>query len=111
MLIHRRTDSVPVQPLPGITRRTLVHGPKMLVCEFTLEQGRDLPMHTHPHEQAGYIVSGRIRLTIAGETFDLGPGDSYYAEPNIPHGATILETATVIDTFTPPRDDYRDQTP
>ncbi len=106
MLIRRHSTTAAIVALPGVTRRTLVHGPRMLVCEFTLEKGHDLPIHTHPHEQAGYIVSGHIRLTIAGETFDLGPGDSYYAEPNVPHGATILETAVVVDTFTPPREDY-----
>ena len=106
MTVHRRADSVAVEALPGITRRTLVHGPRMLTCEFTLQQGRDLPIHTHPHEQTGYIVSGRIRLHIDGKSFELGPGDSYYAWPNVPHGATVLETAVVVDTFTPPREDY-----
>jgi quercetin dioxygenase-like cupin family protein len=106
MIIHRQTESVPVQVLPGITRRTLVHGPKMLTCEFVLEQGRDLPLHSHPHEQSGYIVSGRIRLTLGQESCELGPGDSYYAPANVPHGATILETAVVVDTFSPPREDY-----
>src|SRR5512146_1508907 len=84
MTIHRRSDSVPVQALPGITRRTLVHGPQMLTCEFTLQQGHDLPIHTHPHEQTGYVVSGRIRLHIDSQSFELGPGDSYYASPNVP---------------------------
>jgi len=106
MTIHRRAESVAVQAAPGITRRTLVHGPRMLTCEFTLEQGYDLPIHTHPHEQTGYVVSGRIRLQIDGKSYELEAGDSYYAEANVPHGATVLETAVVVDTFTPVREDY-----
>jgi quercetin dioxygenase-like cupin family protein len=106
MIVYRDKDSVPVQALPGIIRRTLVHGPKMMICEFTLQEGSDLPIHTHRHEQAGYIVSGRIRLTLGGQTQDLGPGDTYYAAPNVPHGARILKAAVVVDTFCPPREDY-----
>ena len=111
MIVHRDTDSVPVQALPGIIRRTLVHGPRMMICEFTLQAGSDLPMHAHPHEQAGYVVSGRIRLTLAGQIHELGPGDTYYAAPNVPHGAHILETAVVVDTFCPPREDYAHRNP
>jgi quercetin dioxygenase-like cupin family protein len=58
------------------------------------------------HAKAGYVVSGQIRLTLGTETQNLGPSDSYYAPPNVPHGATILQTAVVIDTFSPPREDY-----
>ena len=106
MIVHREPDSLPVQALPGIIRRTLVHGPKMMICEFTLQAGSDLPIHTHPHEQAGYVVAGRIRLSLNGQTHDLGPGDTYYAASNVPHGAKVLETAVVVDTFCPPREDY-----
>jgi quercetin dioxygenase-like cupin family protein len=109
MIVHREPESVPVQALPGIIRRTLVHGPNMMICEFNLQAGSNLPIHTHPHEQAGYVVSGRIRLTLNGETHDLGAGDSYYAAPNVPHGAAVLENAVVVDTFSPPREDYRQQ--
>jgi quercetin dioxygenase-like cupin family protein len=107
MIMHRDKDSAPVQALPGITRRTLVHGAKMMICEFTLQAGSDLPIHAHPHEQAGYVVSGRIRLTLDGKTDELGPGDTYYAGPNVPHGAKVIEAAVVVDTFCPPREDYR----
>ncbi len=106
MILPHSQSPAPVPALPGITRRTLVHGPKMMLCEFTLQTGSDLPLHTHPHEQAGYVVSGRIRLTVGEQTHDLGPGDSYYAGANVPHGAKILQTAVVVDTFCPPREDY-----
>lgn len=104
ILKHSSTD--PVSALPGITRRTLVHGPSLMLVEFTLEAGRDLPIHTHPHEQAGYIVSGRLRLSLEGAFHELGPGDSYHVLPNVPHGAFIHETAIVLDGFSPPRQDY-----
>jgi quercetin dioxygenase-like cupin family protein/GNAT superfamily N-acetyltransferase len=105
MILHH-DSAIATAPAPGITRRTLVHGPQLMLVEFILEAGRDLPIHTHPHEQCGYIVSGRLRLTMNGKPHELGAGDSYHVLPNVPHGANIRETATVIDAFTPPREDF-----
>ena len=105
-MILPHSQSTPTPALPGITRCTLVHGTSMMIVEFTLQAGSSLPLHTHPHEQAGYIAAGKIRLTVGNETRDVGPGDSYYAAPNVPHSATALEDAVVVDTFCPPREDY-----
>ena len=106
-MIYRNTDAKPVEMLPGLLRRTLVEGVSMMICECTFESGIEVPNHSHAHEQAGYVVSGRIRLTIDGQSFDLGPRDSYYVPANVPHSALSLEPCVVIDTFSPPREDYR----
>ena len=34
------------------------------MTEFRLRQGAVLPRHSHPREQTGYLVKGRIRLSI-----------------------------------------------
>ncbi len=106
-MIYRRADAVPVEVLPGLVRRTLADGESVMICEFTFEAGVEVPNHTHPHEQVGYVVAGRIRLTIAGESHELGPGDSYHAPSNVPHGAFTLAPTVVVDAFSPPREDYR----
>jgi len=77
-----------------------------MLCEFTLAAGAVIPNHAHPHEQAGYVVSGRLRITIDGQTSELGPGGTYCAPSNVPHSALILEPAVVVDAFSPPREDY-----
>ena len=106
-MIYRNADATPVQVLPGLVRRTLADGPSMMMCEFTFAAGIQIPNHAHLHEQVGYVVSGRVRLTIDGESFELGPGDSYRAPSSVPHGALTLEPSVVVDTFSPPREDYR----
>jgi mannose-6-phosphate isomerase-like protein (cupin superfamily) len=63
--------------------------------------------NTHPHEQAGYVVSGRYRQTIAGSSYELRPGDSYAIPGGIDHAMEVLEDGEVIDVFTPPRDEFR----
>ncbi len=106
-MIYRHAEATPVEVLPGLIRRTLADGASVMICEFTFAAGVEVPRHTHPHEQAGYVVAGRIRLTIDGESHELGPGDSYHAPPNVPHGAFTLEPTVVVDAFSPPREDYR----
>jgi quercetin dioxygenase-like cupin family protein len=103
----RYDQATPVAAAPGITRRALLTGSAMMVCEFRLDAGAKIPEHSHPHEQIGYVVSGRLRITVANQSHELGPGDTYWAPANVPHSARIMEAAVVVDTFSPPREDYR----
>ena len=98
------TGYLPV--LPGISRKTLVHGNKTLMTEFRLEKGSNLPKHAHPHEQTGYLVAGRIRLAIGAELRELVPGDSWCIPGGVEHGAEIIEDAVAIEVFAPLREDY-----
>lgn len=98
------TGHTPV--LPGITLKTLVHGEKTLFAEFRMKQGSQLPRHAHPHEQTGYLVQGRIRLTLGAESFEVTPGGSWAIPGNLEHSAEILEDSVAIEVFSPLREDY-----
>ncbi len=106
-MIFPKQESKPVNMLPGLTRRTLAQTQNLMVCEFTFEGGVTIPIHSHPHEQVGYLVSGHMVMTIDGKKYELYKGDSYCAPSNIPHGAFSLEPSVIVDTFNPPREDYR----
>ncbi len=106
MIVYNK-DAKAVNALPGLVRRTLAQSNTMMICEFKFDKGVEVPMHTHPHEQVGYIVKGRVEMTIGGEKYELGQGDSYLAPSNIPHGAFTLAPTIIIDTFSPPREDYK----
>ena len=92
--------------LPGIELKTLVHGDKTLMTEFVLVKGRQLPRHSHPHEQTGYLVKGRIRLAIGYEIFEVMPGDSWCIPGDVEHSAEIVEDSLAIEVFSPVREDY-----
>jgi quercetin dioxygenase-like cupin family protein len=79
----------------------------MMICQFNLDSGVEIPEHAHPHEQVGYVVLGKIRITICGQSFELGQGDCYRALSEERHSAIALEASVVVDTFSPPREDYR----
>ncbi len=92
--------------LPGIRLKTLCHGKKTHMVQFLLEGGHDLPMHTHPHEQTGFLVSGHMILTIDGKPHDLHPGDSWCIPGDVPHGAEIIEDTVAVEVFSPVREEY-----
>jgi len=103
------SDAVPVEMLPGVVRRTLCSADRMTICEFTLDKDAVVPLHTHEHEQAGYVVRGRVIFEIGGETRELRAGDGYLIGSNVSHATTALEESVAIDIFSPPRTEYLDQ--
>ncbi len=105
-MFYRKNDSGYRELLDGVRMKALVHGEKSLLSEFRLEKGRRLPLHRHLHEQTGYLVSGRIKVTVAGETFEAGPGDAWSIPGDVDHGAEVLEDAVVVEVFSPVREDY-----
>ena len=92
--------------LEGIELKTLAHGERTLLAEFRLAAGAVLPMHRHPHEQTGYLVSGRLRLTVGGETFEAGPGDAWCVPSEVEHGGEALVDTVAVEVFSPVREDY-----
>jgi quercetin dioxygenase-like cupin family protein len=93
-------------PLEKITMKTLVYGEKTLLAEFRLEKGALLPRHRHPHEQTGYLVSGRIDLTIGDATHQVEPGDSWSIPGDVEHNAVAYENSVAVEVFSPVRQDY-----
>jgi len=77
-----------------------------MVVRFTFRAGATVPLHTHPHEQSSYIVTGKFRYVIAGKEHILLPGDSIVIPGHIPHEAEALEDTVDINSFSPPREDY-----
>jgi quercetin dioxygenase-like cupin family protein len=106
MLTHR-SDVTPVEMLPGGTRRTLNTSEGMMLIEVVLEKGAVVPSHSHPHEQIGYLASGRLLFELGDQRRELAAGDSWLVPPNVPHQVTALEPSLAIDVFSPPREEYR----
>ncbi len=106
-MILLNKDAKIANPLPGLQRKTLATSETLMICEFTFDANVEVPTHSHPHEQVGYVAEGYVVMTIDGKKYELHKGDSYLAPSNVPHGALTLEPTIIIDTFCPPREDYR----
>jgi quercetin dioxygenase-like cupin family protein len=105
-MFYKRQNDGYKQPLEGIRQKTLVYGKETLLTEFKLSEGSLLPKHRHPQEQTGYLVSGKILLSIGPEEFEAEPGDSWCIPGNVEHGAHILEDSVAVEIFSPIRVDY-----
>lgn len=105
-MFQKRSDSGFEQMFEGIDRKTLVFGDKTLLTEFRLKKGSTLPRHSHPHEQTGYLVSGRVKVLVGEKTFEAEPGDSWCIVGDVEHGAEPLMDSIVVEVFSPVRDDY-----
>jgi quercetin dioxygenase-like cupin family protein len=91
---------------PGIKRQTVANGATMYQMMARLAAGSKMPEHQHPQEQVVHILSGRMKLIVQGTPHELKTGDSYYLAANVPHGVETVEETRVLDTFSPPRDEY-----
>jgi quercetin dioxygenase-like cupin family protein len=104
---HTSGDWPAVEAAPGVERRVLSCGDQMMIVQFTIQAGAQVPAHTHPHEQIGHIVSGRMIFRIGDEEREIGPGDGYNVPGGVVHGATGITEVVAVDSFHPVREDYR----
>lgn len=95
--------------LSGISMKSLAHGVRTQLTRFKLDREAVIPVHQHPHEQTGYLVSGALRFTLGQEEFMAQEGDSWNIPAEVPHGAIALQDSIVIEVFSPPREDYLPQ--
>jgi mannose-6-phosphate isomerase-like protein (cupin superfamily) len=83
---------------------------EMLIGE--VEKGKGALPHAHPGiEQVCYMLEGRARAEVGGETCELGPGDSCFFPPEMPHVFTVVsdEPVKVLVIYAPPYEESPDR--
>ena len=104
----RREDALK-KTFKGVNLDSLAVGEKSMVTKMNYVKGNFATLHTHPHEQCGYVISGEYRRIVDGEEkidVIMRPGDTYAIPGNTPHSFEVIEGGEVIDVFTPHREDY-----
>jgi quercetin dioxygenase-like cupin family protein len=108
--LFTKYNQINYKPLiKGVRMRPLVYEQKMIMCEFLLEHDHLLPLHNHPYEQTGYLISGKLRFHIGDEWYDTAPGDSWCIPENVFHEVFVEEDAHLVELFSPIRPDYLPQ--
>ena len=91
---------------PGVVRRILSYSKDAMCVENVFETGAVGSLHSHPHTQVTYIVSGRFRFTVGDETYEVKAGDTLVKKNGVIHGCVALEGGVMLDFFTPMREDF-----
>jgi quercetin dioxygenase-like cupin family protein len=85
-----------------------VFGEGAMLNLVELEPDALLPLHSHPHEQIGFVVSGTEILEVEGVEHRIGPNEAYVIPGGVEHsGRGGPEGCVLIDVFQPVREDYR----
>ncbi|MFW6056103.1 MAG: cupin domain-containing protein [Chloroflexota bacterium] len=94
------------ETVPGVVMRPLAHGDRTNMVENHVKGGSVHRHHSHPYEQAGYLLSGRTRLTIEDQQYEVEPGDSWCVPANAVHQMEIFEDSVIVEVFSPVREEY-----
>lgn len=99
--------SIAGAPLVGVASRKILSSTKgMVLAESFGKKGTVWPLHKHPErESVGYLVSGKLKMTIGGKEYILEPGDSWVHPFNVEHRTEHLEDSVFIEVFSPPGKD------
>ena len=90
-------------PLGEMGQRYLVAGKRVSMRLWNLETGKTLKHPTERnYETVGFVISGRAKLDLEGQSINLKAGDSWLVPAGAEHKYTILEPFTAIEATSPP---------
>jgi quercetin dioxygenase-like cupin family protein len=90
----------------GIQRQVFGYDERIMLVKAKFEKGAVGDLHAHHHTQVTYVASGVFEMTIGEEVRIIKQGDGYYVPPHVIHGCICLEPGTLVDSFTPHREDF-----
>lgn len=106
---RERAEARVVELWPGVSRRTLVWGERMLLCEIELAKGSVVQPHHHVHEQIGYVAKGRLEFIVDDVSQVVEAGGGYCVPANAVHEVVAHEDSIAVDVFSPVREEYQDR--
>ena len=101
-----KSDNTKHSEFRGVHFEVLATGAKSMVTKMNYKIDDKVPFHSHPNEQAGYVISGEYIIEYGQIKETLRRGDSYCIPENVEHSWEVIEEGEVIDVFSPPREDY-----
>jgi quercetin dioxygenase-like cupin family protein len=84
--------NMPLPPLPA--------NQEMLVLEVNLAPGQESAPHRHNAHVFVYVLEGQVNMQVAGgQLVTLGPGETFYENPNDIHAVSQNASATESARF------------
>ncbi|MEF8840257.1 MAG: cupin domain-containing protein [Haloarculaceae archaeon] len=94
---------------PGLDARIFA-GENSMLSYVEIEPHSEGRIHSHEEEQWGYLLEGACTRIQDGEAVDATAGDFWHTPGGTEHSIrTGDEGAVVLDIFSPPRPEYREE--
>jgi quercetin dioxygenase-like cupin family protein len=107
-----RLDELAPQDLFAGYRARIYHGNEITFAVVEIEPNAALPSHSHHNEQVGLLVRGELTFNVDGERRRVRAGEGWVIPAHAAHDANAGPTgAVVVETWSPPRDDFRELVP
>lgn len=91
----------------GITTR-IFPGQNVMLSVVHVAPHSEGTTHSHPEEQWGVLLKGECVRVQEGEEIAMKAGDFWCTPGGVPHTVrTGAAGATILDIFSPPREEYR----
>lgn len=103
---------MPKEQVSDQLARRLITGDRIMLAHVYIEKGCVVPQHSHENEQLTYILEGALKFWIGEEMREeiVRAGEVLVIPSNVLHKAEALEDTLDVDIFSPPRQDWLDQT-
>ena len=72
----------------GVSRQMLIgpeEGPNFAMRKLVIESGGGIPAHTSGAEHEQYVLSGRAKVGIGDQVYEVEKGDVVFIPPGEPH--------------------------
>ena len=103
-------ETTPVEDVGnGLKRQMLGYNGSLMMVRVEFDVGAVGEVHSHPHSQVSYVESGEFDVFVDGVEKRLGPGDSFFINPDLDHGAVCRKAGVLLDVFSPLREDFLDE--
>jgi quercetin dioxygenase-like cupin family protein len=99
-------DQVTKEQMNPLFMRQVIHGKTMTVARLDIRKGCSVPEHSHHNEQISMVEKGSMRFVLGGVEQVVRAGEVLQIPPHVPHSAEALEDCSVVDLFSPPREDW-----
>jgi len=87
----RHVDDFPLEPVAAgdrVTHQVLIgpdEAPNFVMRRFIMQPGGGLPRHRNTVEHEQYVLSGRAKVGLGDEVFEVGRGDVVFVPAGVPH--------------------------
>lgn len=108
MKLVNREDTKEFSAIPGIQNRILITGEKQMLVLINITPKAKVPLHSHFNEQVGICLKGSVEFETEQGRVVVKENAAYIFRSNEKHGCRPLgnEGATLLESFSPPRDDF-----